>query len=178
MSVTCLFVLVCYLSFFYRHEGLEEVLESPNSVLVYPSESAVNIEELPPVSEVSDPYNLILIDGTWPQAKAIYHSTPLLHKLRQVLYYKFMFTAWHCVRKHKLFPCCFIVSVTCRLCHGSGGLSLASDHRGPGSILGQSMWDLWWTKWHWDRFSQRISVFPCQFHSSSAPLQRKKNYSS
>jgi hypothetical protein len=23
---------------------------------------------------------------------------------------------------------------------------------GPGSILGQSMWDLWWRKWHWDRF--------------------------
>lgn len=67
-----------------RHEGLEEFLESPNSVLVYPSENAVNIEELPPVSEMSDPYNLILIDGTWPQAKAIYHSTPLLHKLRQV----------------------------------------------------------------------------------------------
>jgi DTW domain-containing protein YfiP len=77
----------------YRHEGLEEILESPNSVLVYPSEDAVNIEELPPVSETSDPYNLILIDGTWPQAKAIYHSTPLLHKLRQVLHYKFMFRA-------------------------------------------------------------------------------------
>jgi DTW domain-containing protein YfiP len=77
----------------YRHEGLEEILESPNSVLVYPSEDAVNIEELPPVSETSDPYNLILIDGTWPQAKAIYHSTPLLHKLRQVLHFKFMFSA-------------------------------------------------------------------------------------
>jgi DTW domain-containing protein YfiP len=73
--------------FSYRHEGLAEILESPNSVLVYPSKAAVNIEELPPVSEIPDPYNLILIDGTWPQAKAIYHSTPLLHKLRQVLHY-------------------------------------------------------------------------------------------
>jgi hypothetical protein len=72
--------------FFYRHEGLEEFLESQNSVLVYPSKDAVNIEDLPPVSEMSEPYNLILIDGTWPQAKSIYHSTPLLHKLRQVLY--------------------------------------------------------------------------------------------
>jgi len=80
--------------FFCRHEGLEEFLESPNSVLVYPSKTAVNIEELPPVSELSDPYNLILIDGTWPQAKAIYHRTPHLHKLRQV----FMFRVW-CVRK-------------------------------------------------------------------------------
>jgi hypothetical protein len=29
------------------------------------------------------------------------------------------------------------------------------------------MWDLWLTKWHWDRF------FPCQFHSTGAPLLRK-----
>lgn len=72
-------------AFCYRHEGLEEFLESQNSVLVYPSKDAVNIEDLPPVSEMSEPYNLILIDGTWPQAKSIYHSTPLLHKLRQVL---------------------------------------------------------------------------------------------
>jgi hypothetical protein len=37
-------------------------------------------------------------------------------------------------------------------CHGSGGQSPASHRGGPGSIPGQSMWDLWWTKWHWDRF--------------------------
>jgi hypothetical protein len=24
---------------------------------------------------------------------------------------------------------------------------------------GQSMWDLWWTKWHWDRFSPRVLRF-------------------
>jgi hypothetical protein len=35
---------------------------------------------------------------------------------------------------------------------------------------GQSMWDLWWTKWHWDRFFSELSVFPCQFHSTVAPL--------
>jgi hypothetical protein len=29
------------------------------------------------------------------------------------------------------------------------------------------VWDLWWTKWHWDR------VFPCQFHSTCAPLLGK-----
>jgi hypothetical protein len=27
------------------------------------------------------------------------------------------------------------------------------------------MWDLGWTTWHW--------VFPCQFHSTGAPLQGK-----
>jgi hypothetical protein len=29
------------------------------------------------------------------------------------------------------------------------------------------MWDLWWTKWHWDRFS------PCQFYSTGASLHKK-----
>jgi hypothetical protein len=29
---------------------------------------------------------------------------------------------------------------------------------------------LWWTKWHWDRFFSELSVFPCQFHSTGAPL--------
>jgi len=92
-----------------RHEGLEEFLESPNSVLVYPSKTAVNIEELPPVSELSDPYNLILIDGTWPQAKAIYHRTPQLHKLRQVLYCTFMFR--YCCFTKRTVSTFFIISV-------------------------------------------------------------------
>jgi hypothetical protein len=37
-------------------------------------------------------------------------------------------------------------------------------------IPGQSMWGLWWTKWHWDMFFSKLSVFPCQFHSTGAPL--------
>jgi hypothetical protein len=35
------------------------------------------------------------------------------------------------------------------------------------------MWDLWWAKWHWGRFSPSTSVFPYQFHSTSAPLHGK-----
>ena len=41
----------------------------------------------------------------------------------------------------------------------------ASHRRGPGSIPGQSIWDLWWTKWHWDRFSP-VSFIPPVFHYS------------
>jgi hypothetical protein len=37
--------------------------------------------------------------------------------------------------------------------------SPASRRGCPGSISGQSMWDLWWTKWHWDRFSPRVLRF-------------------
>jgi hypothetical protein len=35
------------------------------------------------------------------------------------------------------------------------------------------MWDLWWTKWHWDRFFPEYFGFPCQFHSTGAPLYAK-----
>ena len=29
-----------------------------------------------------------------------------------------------------------------------------ASHHG-GSVSCQSMWDLWWSKWHWDRFSSK-----------------------
>jgi hypothetical protein len=35
-----------------------------------------------------------------------------------------------------------------------------------GSSPGQVMWDLWWTKWHWGRFSPSTSVSPANFHST------------
>jgi hypothetical protein len=47
--------------------------------------------------------------------------------------------------------------------------SPASHRGGPGPLPRQFMWDLWWTKWHWDRvFSQRFD-FPLSisFHQCS-----------
>jgi hypothetical protein len=35
------------------------------------------------------------------------------------------------------------------------------------------MWDLWWTKWHWDRFFPEFFGLPRQFHSTCAPLLGK-----
>jgi hypothetical protein len=43
---------------------------------------------------------------------------------------------------------------TARPCH----TSLASNSGDQGSSPGQVMWDLWWTKWHWGRFSRSTSV--------------------
>jgi hypothetical protein len=41
-------------------------------------------------------------------------------------------------------------------------------HRGgPGSNPGLVMWDLWWTKWWWGRFSGSISVSPVNLHSTN-----------
>ncbi|XP_072938003.1 tRNA-uridine aminocarboxypropyltransferase 2 [Epargyreus clarus] len=64
-----------------RHENLENILRQPNTILLYPSKASINIEEL----DSKEPsYNIVLIDGTWPQAKAIYASSPILHTIKQV----------------------------------------------------------------------------------------------
>lgn len=64
-----------------RHEHLEHILTQPNTVLLYPSKTAIDIKDLENENEF---YNLVLIDGTWPQAKAIYASSPILHYIKQV----------------------------------------------------------------------------------------------
>jgi hypothetical protein len=38
--------------------------------------------------------------------------------------------------------------------------SEASNHAHPVPISGQSMWDLWWTKSHWDRVFSKYFGFP------------------
>jgi hypothetical protein len=50
---------------------------------------------------------------------------------------------------------------------------------GPGSIPGKSMWDLWWIKWHWDRFFPECFGFPLSisFHRCSITWKNeKKNF--
>jgi hypothetical protein len=42
--------------------------------------------------------------------------------------------------------------------------------RRPG-FAGQSMWDLWWTKWHWDRFFSEFFGFPLWIYHSTVTLQ-------
>jgi hypothetical protein len=44
---------------------------------------------------------------------------------------------------------------------GINTLVLASHRGGPGLV----MWDLWWTKWRWGRFSPSTSVSPANLHS-------------
>ncbi|XP_070072600.1 tRNA-uridine aminocarboxypropyltransferase 2 [Drosophila takahashii] len=64
-----------------NHADLQGILDSPQTLLLYPSRDSVPLEE---VDHSAGPYTLVLIDGTWPQAKAIYASSPALHRLRQV----------------------------------------------------------------------------------------------
>ncbi|XP_051160146.1 tRNA-uridine aminocarboxypropyltransferase 2 [Leptopilina boulardi] len=66
-----------------KHNGLQEILNDANTVLLYPTPEAIALEELTPVGfNKQKPYNVILLDGTWPQAKAIYHSSPALYSIR------------------------------------------------------------------------------------------------
>ncbi|XP_053955791.1 tRNA-uridine aminocarboxypropyltransferase 2 [Anastrepha ludens] len=70
---------------------LEPILNSPNALLLYPSKDSVPIEcvkmlktSMEGTQIEKDPFTLVLIDGTWPQAKAIYASSPMLHRMRQI----------------------------------------------------------------------------------------------
>ncbi|XP_067615281.1 tRNA-uridine aminocarboxypropyltransferase 2 [Eurosta solidaginis] len=70
---------------------LEPILKSPNALLLYPSTDSVPIENVKSKiaqneinSVEKSAFILVLIDGTWPQAKGIYASSPILHRMRQV----------------------------------------------------------------------------------------------
>ncbi|XP_037956235.1 tRNA-uridine aminocarboxypropyltransferase 2-like [Teleopsis dalmanni] len=69
-----------------NHAELEPILSSPNSLLLYPSKGSVAIETIASATANKShaEYTLVLIDGTWPQAKSIYASSPALHSMRQV----------------------------------------------------------------------------------------------
>lgn len=60
--------------------NLESILKAENSLLLYPGKESIPIDE---INQSSGPFNLILIDGTWAQAKSIYASSSL-HHLQQV----------------------------------------------------------------------------------------------
>lgn len=53
-------------------------------MLLYPGEKAISLENLSLVGGSQLPYNIIIIDGTWQQAKSMYHNCHHLHNLRQV----------------------------------------------------------------------------------------------
>ncbi|KAG5895315.1 hypothetical protein JTB14_029148 [Gonioctena quinquepunctata] len=66
-----------------HYNELNEILNAPNTLLLYPSPSAVNISNI--IEEKAYiSYNIVIIDGTWPQAKAIYTGSPILHEIKQI----------------------------------------------------------------------------------------------
>uniref|UniRef100_A0A8D8LLD9 tRNA-uridine aminocarboxypropyltransferase n=2 Tax=Cacopsylla melanoneura TaxID=428564 RepID=A0A8D8LLD9_9HEMI len=68
-----------------KHGDLASILSSSNTLLLYPTSNADDMSELQPLSDGNgDGYTIILIDGTWPQAKTIYNNSPMLHNLRRI----------------------------------------------------------------------------------------------
>lgn len=64
-----------------HNDRLSEILLAKNSLLLFPSKDAVPLEQ---IDRSEGPFNLVLLDGTWPQAKAIYTCSSMLHDMRQV----------------------------------------------------------------------------------------------
>ena len=81
----------------FRFPVLEEVFKDPQTLLMFPGPNAVDLADFVKRSQCSGgdngagefcdtgvPYNLVLLDGTWPQAKGIYCQNASLHSLTQV----------------------------------------------------------------------------------------------
>ncbi|XP_044757492.1 tRNA-uridine aminocarboxypropyltransferase 2 isoform X2 [Coccinella septempunctata] len=65
-----------------HNKDLEQILLQPNTLLLWPSQESVDLAEV--ASEKSFPsLNLVLLDGTWPQAKTMYSGNPILQKIKQ-----------------------------------------------------------------------------------------------
>lgn len=66
------------------HKELEDILKSENTLLLYPSRDAISLSDFVYDCNHNVSHNLIIIDGTWPQAKAIYAGNKALHRLKPV----------------------------------------------------------------------------------------------
>ncbi|XP_078694819.1 tRNA-uridine aminocarboxypropyltransferase 2-like isoform X2 [Branchiostoma floridae x Branchiostoma belcheri] len=71
-----------------HHPELELMLSSPYTYVLYPSNDALNIEEVTMTTQLANqdtpPYNMVIIDGTWTQARDIYTANEIFHLPKQV----------------------------------------------------------------------------------------------
>jgi hypothetical protein len=61
----------------------------------------------------------------------------------------------------------FVSYTLCGPCRSLDGKSLVSHRGGRGSSPGLVMWDLWWTKWRWRRFSPSTLVSTANLYSTN-----------
>jgi hypothetical protein len=71
-----------------------------------------------------------------------------------------------CVRIQRV----YVLSYEVRYCTRASWLSRFVVAFPLGSIPSQVMWDLWWKKWHWNKFSRSTSVSPAGSHSFSCSI--------
>lgn len=73
------------LFFVLRHPDLAALCQDPRTLILYPGPKSQDLEELVQNQEVGTvKHNVIIIDGTWSQAKNIFLKNSLLHLPKQV----------------------------------------------------------------------------------------------
>lgn len=82
-------LLICPYSLPLRHPDLAAVCRDKRTLIMYPGPGAQNLEKLllhnqPDPEARTAGHNVILIDGTWSQAKDIFLRNNLLHLPTQV----------------------------------------------------------------------------------------------
>ncbi|XP_064355813.1 tRNA-uridine aminocarboxypropyltransferase 2 isoform X1 [Dromaius novaehollandiae] len=73
-------ILQCHL--YFRYPELATVCRNPNTLILYPGAEATNLEEIALMP--SSPSVMIIIDGTWSQAKDIFYKNSLFRLPKQV----------------------------------------------------------------------------------------------
>lgn len=63
---------------------LGEAAPSGDTILLYPGPEAKDIRELTTVQQRGRGYNIVVLDGTWSQARSLFFNSPQLHSLPQV----------------------------------------------------------------------------------------------
>ncbi|KAJ8287095.1 hypothetical protein GJAV_G00047600 [Gymnothorax javanicus] len=66
-----------------RYPELAAVCQDPRTLILYPGSEAENLEDLD-VDFTATPHNIIIIDGTWSQAKDMFHRNALFRLPKQV----------------------------------------------------------------------------------------------
>lgn len=68
-----------------RHADLAALCQDPRTLILYPGPKSQDLEELVQNQEVGTvEHNVIIIDGTWSQAKNIFLKNSLFHLPKQV----------------------------------------------------------------------------------------------
>uniref|UniRef100_A0A224YC87 tRNA-uridine aminocarboxypropyltransferase n=1 Tax=Rhipicephalus zambeziensis TaxID=60191 RepID=A0A224YC87_9ACAR len=70
-----------------RYGALESVLADPplaDTILLYPGPEAKDVQSLDTVQQRGHGYNIVVLDGTWSQARSLFFNSPQLHSLQQV----------------------------------------------------------------------------------------------
>ncbi|KAM7077521.1 tRNA-uridine aminocarboxypropyltransferase 2 isoform 4-T4 [Ciconia maguari] len=75
-----------------RYPELATVCRNPNTLILYPGAEATNLEEVAVMS--SSPSVMIIIDGTWSQAKDIFYKNSLFRLPKQFSMWDHFFILW------------------------------------------------------------------------------------